>query len=202
MALRVHKRISMRGMGEPLESVCSVPELIIVIRDVMRCHAAILKHCRILHRDISEGNILVRRDDTGVHGMLIDFDHAIDINNKGYAKNSEGVGMLQFMSISNLENNETERTLLDDWESIIYMLCWIGTFGWNSETRRAAPDPNMEIYKWKNGSIKMIARAKHRSMNTPDDFTLITNEFNGDIQHIDDLQDLVELLRDELIDNN
>ncbi|KAJ2357287.1 hypothetical protein IWW50_001922 [Coemansia erecta] len=114
MALRVHKRISMRGMGEPLESVRSIPELIVVILDVMRCHAAILKHCRILHRDISEGNILVWHDDTGVHGMLVDFDYAIDINNKGYAKNSEGVGMLQFMSISNLENNTTKRIALDN----------------------------------------------------------------------------------------
>ncbi|KAJ2827378.1 hypothetical protein IWW50_001924 [Coemansia erecta] len=202
VALRVHKRIAMRGVGEPLKSLRSIPELIVVIRDVMRCHAAILKHCRILHRDISEGNILVRRDDTGVHGMLIDFDHAIDITDQGYAKRTERTGTLPYMSIGNLENSETERTALDDWESIIYMLCWIGTFGWNSKTRRAAPDPDMDINNWKNGSIKMIARAKRSFMNTRDNFMPIVMDFNSDIEHIGALRLTVERLRATLIDKH
>ncbi|PIA14240.1 hypothetical protein COEREDRAFT_47341, partial [Coemansia reversa NRRL 1564] len=74
VALRVHKRICMHGIGEPLKCVKSIPELIIVIRDVMRCHRAILDHCSILHRDISPNNILVSRDNGTVRGMLIDFD--------------------------------------------------------------------------------------------------------------------------------
>ncbi|KAJ2821958.1 hypothetical protein IWW50_004423 [Coemansia erecta] len=202
VALRVHKRIAMRGVGEPLKSLRSIPELIVVIRDVMRCHAAILKHCRILHRDISEGNILVRRDDTGVHGMLIDFDHAIDITDQGYAKRTERTGTLPYMSIGNLENSETERTALDDWESIIYMLCWIGTFGWNSKTRRAAPDPDMDINNWKNGSIKMIARAKRKSMESRNLFSPIVMDFNSDIEHIGALRLTVERLRATLIDKH
>ncbi|KAJ1676253.1 hypothetical protein EV182_008563, partial [Spiromyces aspiralis] len=39
---REHRRIVMQPVGEPLRSLKSVPELIIVLRDAMRCHSAIL----------------------------------------------------------------------------------------------------------------------------------------------------------------
>ncbi|KAJ2495500.1 hypothetical protein GGH96_006365, partial [Coemansia sp. RSA 1972] len=117
LPIRAHMRIAMSGVGEPLKTVRSIPELIVVIYDVMRCHMAILEHCQILHRDISEANILVRRDGTGIHGMLIDFDHAVDITNDGYAKRAERTGTLPFMSVNNLENIQPKRTALDDWET-------------------------------------------------------------------------------------
>ncbi|KAJ2124591.1 inducible alternative oxidase 2 [Coemansia sp. RSA 720] len=121
LPLCAHMRIAMSGVGEPLKLIKSIPELIVVIYDVMRCHMGILKHCHILHRDISEANILVRRDSTGVHGMLIDFDHAVDITDDGYAKHAERTGTVPFMSVNNLENLQPKRTALDDWESIIYI---------------------------------------------------------------------------------
>ncbi|KAJ2544785.1 inducible alternative oxidase 2 [Coemansia sp. RSA 1853] len=124
LPLRAHMRIAMSGVGEPLKLIKSIPELIVVIYDVMRCHMGILKHCHILHRDISEANILVRRDSTGVHGMLIDFDHAISITDDGYAKHAERTGTVPFMSVNNLEDKPTKRTALDDWESIIYIFIW------------------------------------------------------------------------------
>ncbi|KAJ2557433.1 inducible alternative oxidase 2 [Coemansia sp. RSA 1822] len=124
LPLRAHMRIAMSGVGKPLKTVRSIPELIVVIYDVMRCHMGILKHCHILHRDISEGNILVQRDDAGVHGMLIDFDHAISITDDGYAKRAERTGTRPFMSVNNLEDKPTKRTALDDWESIIYIFIW------------------------------------------------------------------------------
>ncbi|KAJ1780693.1 hypothetical protein LPJ62_006122, partial [Coemansia sp. RSA 2167] len=148
------------GVGEPLESVQSIYELVVVIYDVMRCHMGILKHCQILHRDISEANILVRRDDTGVHGMLIDFDHSIDITDEGYAVRTEGAGTRPFMSINNLEDNSTKRTALDDWESIIYILCWLGTFGWNRATQPSGSVSKMAITSWNDYDEMMNAEAK------------------------------------------
>ncbi|KAJ1850213.1 hypothetical protein LPJ76_006450, partial [Coemansia sp. RSA 638] len=110
LPLRAHMRIAMSGVGKPLKTVQSIPELIVVIYDVMRCHMGIIEHCHILHRDISEGNILVQRDDAGVHGMLIDFDHAISITDDGYAKRAERTGTRPFMSVNNLEDKPTKRT--------------------------------------------------------------------------------------------
>ncbi|PIA12770.1 hypothetical protein COEREDRAFT_12218 [Coemansia reversa NRRL 1564] len=163
----------------------------------------IVNHCRILHRDISEGNILVCREDGNIHGMLIDFDHAIDIDDKGVARYSEQTGTLPFMSVNNLEGNSNERTALDDWESMIYLLCWLGTFGWNSSNRLDLDDTeNLAINQWDTGNTFAIARNKRVHMDTNRTFQMIVDEFNRNIDYIGPLQALVEMLRTELIDNH
>ncbi|KAJ1746732.1 hypothetical protein LPJ79_005720, partial [Coemansia sp. RSA 1821] len=57
MALRVHKRIAMKGIGKLLKTINSCLELIIIVADVMNCHSGI-ERCNILHQDISTANIL------------------------------------------------------------------------------------------------------------------------------------------------
>ncbi|KAJ1852676.1 hypothetical protein LPJ76_005311 [Coemansia sp. RSA 638] len=202
LPLRAHMRIAMSGVGDPLESVQSIPELVVVIYDVMRCHMGIIKHCHILHRDISEGNVLVRRDETGVHGMLIDFDHAIHLTKKGYAMCTEGAGTVPFRSVNNLEDKPTKRTALDDWESIIYILCWLGTFGWNSDTQPSDSMSNWKIEWWDGYNVKMIAEAKRDHMDSSRNFTGITKEFNPSIPHIAALKNIVKGLRAVLIDDH
>ncbi|KAJ1726108.1 hypothetical protein LPJ72_006447, partial [Coemansia sp. Benny D160-2] len=49
------------------------------------------------------------------------------------ARNFERTGTLPFMSINNLEGGKIEHSLLDDWESLIYIICWIGTYGWKRQ---------------------------------------------------------------------
>ncbi|KAI7827756.1 hypothetical protein BX661DRAFT_16800 [Kickxella alabastrina] len=116
----------------PLDRLQSVPELIIAVADAMRAHRAIAEHCNILHRDISAGNFLFRRMMDGtVKGMLIDFDHAINCENLDAMPKNEHIGTLNFMSVNNLEGNSNKRTELDDWEALIYVLVWLGTFGLN-----------------------------------------------------------------------
>ncbi|KAJ1718297.1 hypothetical protein LPJ61_006710, partial [Coemansia biformis] len=74
--LWVHKRIAMSPIGESLEHVRSEDELIIAVCDAMEAHAAIHRECKILHRDISINNILLRRVGDVVGGMVIDLDRA------------------------------------------------------------------------------------------------------------------------------
>ncbi|KAJ2495736.1 inducible alternative oxidase 2 [Coemansia sp. RSA 1972] len=202
LPIRAHMRIAMSGVGEPLKTVRSIPELIVVIYDVMRCHMAIIDNCQILHRDISEGNILVWRDGAGVHGMLIDFDHSIRLTNDGYAKRAERTGTRPFMSVSNLEDEPTKRTALDDWESIIYILCWLGTFGWNSDTKPSDTASKRNIASWDGYDVKMNAKAKRRDMDSSKNFADITEEFNSDIPNVAFLEDIVEGLRAVLIDDH
>ncbi|KAJ1954575.1 hypothetical protein EC988_002362, partial [Linderina pennispora] len=77
---RVHKRLVMSPIGEPLETVESVHELIVVLGDAMRCHTEVLRRCNILHRDISDNNILVvHKEGKPPRGLLIDFDCAVDL---------------------------------------------------------------------------------------------------------------------------
>ncbi|KAJ1727526.1 hypothetical protein LPJ61_004521, partial [Coemansia biformis] len=132
MPSRVHRRLAMSPIGRPLQTINTVDELIVVVHDVMCAHAAILEHCRILHRDISINNILIRGEGAQIVGMLIDFDYAVRTGGAtGGQQNPDRTGTPPFMSIGNLELSSVERTALDDWESLIYILCWLGTIGIN-----------------------------------------------------------------------
>ncbi|KAJ2056826.1 hypothetical protein GGI17_005993 [Coemansia sp. S146] len=76
-----HQHIVMESIGEPLRTVKTAKEFVAVICDAVQCHYAIVDKCKILHRDISNNNILVvRMKDSTVRGLLIDFDCAIDIS--------------------------------------------------------------------------------------------------------------------------
>ncbi|KAJ2213765.1 hypothetical protein EV179_003564 [Coemansia sp. RSA 487] len=203
-ALRVHKHMYTRGIGKPIKYIKSVPEFIIVAADVMRCHWEIIKRCDILHRDISVNNMLVRRNSNGeARGMLIDFDHSITISNTDGPVHAERTGTLQFMSISNLEKSELKPTVLDDWESMLYILCWVGTFGWNSKTRPNKTDNSSEpkkLDRWHQGTLKQIADAKRADLDSSNSFQNIISEFNLGLGNIGLLVNLVKKLRYVLID--
>ncbi|KAJ2538014.1 hypothetical protein GGF49_006146, partial [Coemansia sp. RSA 1853] len=150
---RIHRRIVMSPVGNPLQRVESADELIVVVGDVMAAHSAIAKQCGLLHRDLSVNNIMFHRDKDGVRGMLIDFNNACRITDMQTAEWQDRTGMLPFMSIGDLELSNVKRTILDDWESLIYILCWLGTVGINQTDQ----GPNvtvrdLPIGKWRNGT--------------------------------------------------
>ncbi|KAJ2800236.1 hypothetical protein H4S07_005228, partial [Coemansia furcata] len=115
---RGHHRIVMSPIGEPLHTTKSAAEFVTVVCDAMRTHSAIVKHCNILHRDISDNNILVVRKDGIARGLLIDFDYAIDMDQTECDQRIEMTGTGPYMSINNLSESKVERTSLDDWESM------------------------------------------------------------------------------------
>ncbi|KAJ1661747.1 hypothetical protein EV178_006433 [Coemansia sp. RSA 1646] len=131
--LRVHKVICMKGVGKPLKELENVFEVICVMADAMECHWEIYQRCKILHRDISTNNILFSGRGSKIKGMLIDFDHAICEDDKDAVHHFERTGTLPFMSINNLEGGKLEHSLLDDWESLLYILCWVGTYDWKKK---------------------------------------------------------------------
>ncbi|KAJ2357431.1 hypothetical protein GGF43_001463 [Coemansia sp. RSA 2618] len=172
--LRAHRRIVMAPVGQQLDSVTEEHDLILVLAEAMRCHSGIRKHCGILHRDISMGNILVVPTDddptTGgkrpPSGLLIDFDYAISVGQNRKRNRAERSGTLPYMSIHNLENADCERTALDDWESLLYMVCWLGTIGLTKDERDKARHAvhRLPINSWQLGTYKEIERAKREHM--------------------------------------
>ncbi|KAJ2885283.1 hypothetical protein FB639_001804 [Coemansia asiatica] len=198
---RIHKRIAMKPLGLSLREVRSVDELIIVAADVMKAHQAILRRCDILHRDLSPYNMLMTRDSDGmVHGMLIDFDCAVWASDEDSQPRANMTGTLPFMSIANLEELEIKRTSLDDWESLIYILCWLGTFGINDyDKENADADRELLIKEWAENSVAMSAKKKRGHMASGTFATMVSEFLKLDGYEF--LQNLVEDLHEFVFDN-
>ncbi|KAJ1764378.1 hypothetical protein LPJ74_006660 [Coemansia sp. RSA 1843] len=110
------------------------------------------------------------------------------------------------MSVNNLEASKVIRTELDDWESIIYVLCWLGTFGVNADDEKAHERPDndfdsLNIEKWRIGTGKAVAKAKRIDMDTNKLFVsnivsqIIKNPSYFHLKH------LAVSLRERLFDN-
>ncbi|KAJ2749714.1 hypothetical protein GGI19_005515 [Coemansia pectinata] len=170
---RAHRRIVMKSIGEPLRTVKTAKEFVAVICDAMQCHYAIVDKCKILHRDISNNNILVvRMEDGTVRGLLIDFDCAIDISRDKKDVRGEMTGTFPFMSLNNLTCSNVKRTSLDDWESVLYLLCWYATIGFGTSEDRSEVQARLKVLpiaQWRNGTLVTIIDAKRMhlcSLNT------------------------------------
>ncbi|CAD6502781.1 BgTH12-05371 [Blumeria graminis f. sp. triticale] len=62
--------------GRPLQSCRSAREFLVGIRDAILAHRRLRDQARLLHGDVSEGNIIMRRpnDEGATEGILIDLD--------------------------------------------------------------------------------------------------------------------------------
>ncbi|KAJ2599259.1 hypothetical protein EV177_007366, partial [Coemansia sp. RSA 1804] len=134
--------------------------------------------------------------------LLIDFDHAVDVSVPKITRHLDRSGTLPFMSINNLAGNIQWVTGLDDWESALYLMCWIGTYGFN---KNQAPDPaildKLKIRKWCEGSLDDIAWLKRMVLDSENSLYRLTAQFLQDLPMIGHLKDLAHALRTNLISN-
>jgi hypothetical protein len=90
-------------------------------------HQNLLQQKKILHRDISTGNVLITEDEN--EGFLIDLDHAIRVDRKRPSGAKGRTGTRAYMSIGLLLQWDNERrqphSFMDDLESMFWLLFWI-----------------------------------------------------------------------------
>ncbi|KAI3610141.1 other 1 protein kinase, partial [Moniliophthora roreri] len=72
-----HHHIIFREVGRPLVKFSTTWELVNSMKDAMAAHQEAYAKARILHRDISAGNILISED--GKEGYLIDWDFSKEV---------------------------------------------------------------------------------------------------------------------------
>ncbi|KAJ2610887.1 hypothetical protein H4S08_003412 [Coemansia sp. RSA 1365] len=198
----LHVRYAMSPIGRRFQSIETVPELLIVLHDVMRCHTAIHERCGILHRDISVNNIMAVDTEQGIRGLLIDYDCAIDKSITKEPVRCERTGTLPFMSIANLSKLPIPHSVLDDWESLLYLICWVGTFGITSANTVPVDDRQLLIREWAIGDMEIIAKAKRATLDNYGAFKMnIIDGFNQEQPYCEILQVLAERLRATLICN-
>ena len=164
--------------GRALSQFQSIEELLTALRDAIKAHRSLYMKGGILHRDISENNIIITdpAKAKGFTGMLIDLDLA-KLLGSGRSGARHRTGTVEFMPIQVLQL--IEPTYRHDLESILYTLLWIcARRAWEKEFQCSYHDRPREsvLRKWYSGSFKDIARSKLGDMHV-DGFEDILDEF-------------------------
>ncbi|KAH7925115.1 hypothetical protein BV22DRAFT_1034436 [Leucogyrophana mollusca] len=116
-----HYRQVVNVVARSIYTFTSSKQLVQVIHDAFHAHRDAVEKCRILHRDISTGNILITK---GGRGLLIDWDLSKDMD-KTEARQLGRTGTWLFMSARLLENPGKVHEIQDDMESFVHVLLYV-----------------------------------------------------------------------------
>ncbi|KAF8125081.1 hypothetical protein EV363DRAFT_1351495 [Boletus edulis] len=116
-----HYRLLHGIVGRPLFKYECTKQLVAAVFDALKAHAHAVEHARILHRDISAGNIILT--DEG-KGLLIDWELAKLMSERG-SRRPDRTGTWQFMSANLLWQPGKMHTVTDDLESFMHVLGWM-----------------------------------------------------------------------------
>ncbi|VCU40090.1 Bgt-20769 [Blumeria graminis f. sp. tritici] len=167
---RQSSAVATTPFGRPINKVESPIELVIGLRDAIKAHRSLLKDAMILHRDISENNIILTGSDVGKDwkGFLIDLDLAVLLSDdKAQGKTQTMTGTMEFMALE-LLSGSCEKTgaivnhsYRHDLESFFYVLLWLSmSRGWEK-----GKEQNRDyLSKWFTGTAKEIFEFKNTQM--------------------------------------
>ncbi|KAL5484898.1 hypothetical protein ACEPAI_7540 [Sanghuangporus weigelae] len=113
----------------PLFSVTDLDQFKEAIRDIVLAHHFLFNsEERILHRDISLHNLMVRYNGPDkIHGVLIDFDLASLGLPTPEGHLGRRTGTRPYMSVDLLREETPLHLERFDWESFFYVICWIAS---------------------------------------------------------------------------
>ncbi|KAJ2242964.1 hypothetical protein GGI13_006769 [Coemansia sp. RSA 455] len=167
--VRQHRRTVTKWAGNMISEADNQSQVVVAVADAMIALNAAYEKCNILHGNISDRAILIQQTVDGIKGVLAEFDYA------SYAGDSAG-GVespepMLFQSIRSLDNPRAVRTPLDDCESLLILVCWLGTFGVNKAERAAyiaglPKNPYLPIMTWNQGTAADIAGRKRDHLAT------------------------------------
>ncbi|EEQ89759.2 hypothetical protein RJZ56_001748 [Blastomyces dermatitidis] len=161
---RIFRCLAITPAGRAIHQFTSAKELLLALRDAIKAHRSLYLDGKILHRDISENNIIITNPDKadGYHGMLIDLDLAKE-RDKGRTGARQQTGTMEFMAIEVLDG--TDHTYRHDLESFLYVLIWqCARHGWRLSTNLQGRPKVSRLAKWYTGSYDDIARIKASDM--------------------------------------
>jgi 5-carboxymethyl-2-hydroxymuconate isomerase len=97
---RIFRCLVISPAGRAIREFRSIPELLEALRDAIKAHRSLYINGKILHRDISENNIIITdpKEADGFTGMLIDEDLAKEIGS-GRSGARHQTGTMEFMAI-------------------------------------------------------------------------------------------------------
>lgn len=174
--------------GRPIYEFESVKEFLDACRDIIRAHKSLYLDGKILHRDISENNLIITdaKGEGEPRGMLIDLDLAKELGSRSTGA-MHRTGTMEFMAIEVL--NGTAHTYRHDLESFFYVFLWVIILGKRRILRQTSP-----LRDWYKGHYMQIANSKRGYMDRGA-FQYILAEFPVEFQSV---KALAQELRDIL----
>ncbi|KAJ2030388.1 hypothetical protein GGH13_006467 [Coemansia sp. S155-1] len=119
-----HRRTVTKWTGNMISEADNQSQVIVAVANAMAALNAAYAKSKILHGSISNQAILLQQTVDGIKGVLAEFNYA---NNAGARANAvESPELMLFRSICSLEDPKAVRTFLDDLESLLYLMCWLG----------------------------------------------------------------------------
>ncbi|KAJ2332690.1 hypothetical protein GGI00_002677 [Coemansia sp. RSA 2681] len=166
---RQHRRTVMRWAGNMISAATDPSQVVIAIADAMIALNAAYDKCKILHCNISDRAILIRETADGISGVLTELDYATCADPGTGTANRELPELVMFRPILSLVRPDLPRTILDAFESLLYVICYLGTCG-VTQAERAAFDEatllDLPIKLWSTGTTKNISDAKRSHMDS------------------------------------
>ncbi|KAI1418377.1 FunK1 protein kinase [Hypoxylon sp. FL1857] len=193
---RVLSCIVTSPVGRPLHTFRFLLELLEVFRDIIKCHRSLFHDAKILHQDISPGNMIILddQDEGKPKGILIDLDSAVELTEDSDAE-SGLTGTRPFMAIGVLKGEC--HTCRHDLESFLYVFLW--TIITN---HRDNPPETSKLREWSNGDWNELAVRKSLDMDQ-NSFQSILEEFTPEFYSLkplaDRLRQILFPLRDGVI---
>ncbi|EQL32563.1 hypothetical protein BDFG_05299 [Blastomyces dermatitidis ATCC 26199] len=194
---RVLRCLVISPAGRPIYKYKSPLELLKALRDAIKAHRSLYLDGNILHRDISENNIIITDPGKadGHSGMLIDLDLAKEVGSERSGARHQ-TGTMEFMAIEVLLN--IDHTYRHDLESFFYVLIWqCARNGWGKDKYSR----DSKLRAWYTGNYEDIANAKLGHMSKAENmgFGFILREFPPKFHGI---VSLCQVLRDILFPYN
>ncbi|KAL2371887.1 hypothetical protein RJ035_001594 [Blastomyces gilchristii] len=179
---RVLRCLVISPAGRPIYKYRSPLELLMALRDAIKAHRSLYLDGNILHRDISENNIIITNPDKadGHSGMLIDLDLAKEVGSARSGARHQ-TGTMEFMAIEVLLN--IDHTYRHDLESFFYVLIWqCAHHGWELKPPQTSHQLQEKsgfsmLKKWYTGNYEEIATYKRGNMEAGGFERILMKEF-------------------------
>lgn len=157
-------------VGRSLDTFRSPTELLQVFRDAIKCHRSLYYDAKILHQDVSPGNMIILdgQDEGRPRGILIDLDSAIELAD-GCGTDLGITGTRPFMAIGVLKGEQ--HTYRHDLESFLYVFLWTVITNHSEDPPEAS-----KLRQWSNGDWNELAVRKSLDVDQ-DNFQGVLREF-------------------------
>ncbi|KAF8271773.1 hypothetical protein EI94DRAFT_1719985 [Lactarius quietus] len=147
-------RIIVQDELYPITERTTAVDLAQSFREIFKCYKWLYDIPKILHRDISLNNLMLRKEGGNVYAVLNDLDLAVDVDVQSQPSKHHA-GTMPFMAIDLLGRDPTVHLYYHDLESLFYVLVWITTRYHNGKEIANPP-----LQDWADGEGQLLLNSK------------------------------------------